>query len=119
MNRKWKTLLVFLLGMVFAELAADPTDYLALSRFQQGGLSSGESLFYWYFLTASFYFAIFLLAYFLSKTGFVEPVHVVYLLMGLVLYGAYKTYVVYGGATAPSYAVFTILLTTTIALGIL
>lgn len=92
MSERWKTVFAFLSGAVLANLAADPTDVLFFQRVSEGTpLSSSEQAWLWYLLPSLFYGALFFAAYLASRTGFLQPVHIIYVLMGLVVFGTVRS----------------------------
>jgi len=97
MNERWKLVLAFIGGMVLASIGSDPTDYLFFTRASQGALSSAEQVWYWYFLPAFFYFGVFIFAYLSAKKGWLKPTDVVYIIMGLVVWGAVQSLGILGG----------------------
>lgn len=64
-STKWLIILSFIAGTVFAEIATDPTDFIFFMFFSN--LSREQALVIWYFLSASFYLLVLLIAYFLYK----------------------------------------------------
>jgi hypothetical protein len=92
MDRKWTIILAFLAGTIFAEIAADPTDYLFFQRAGEAGFSPSEAIGFWYFLTSGFYTALFVAAYIISRMRIIKPEHFIYAMMALVGWGAWQTY---------------------------
>jgi len=90
MDRRWKLVLAFIAGTVFAEIAADPTDYLFFQLREK--LTAEQSVMAWYFLTATFYAALFAAAYMLASTRLISPENFVYAMMALVAFGVYLSF---------------------------
>jgi len=90
MERRWKLVLAFIGGTVFAELAADPTDYLFFQLRQQ--LTAEQGVLVWYFLTAGFYTALFIAAYAVASARIVTPETFIYVMMALVAFGGYMSW---------------------------
>lgn len=105
--------------MIFAELASDPTDMFAFEKFANLGLSASESVAYWYLLTSLFYIGIFIFAFIMAKTGYLKPVHIIYLLMFLVAFGAYRSILILGGAEIEMFPLAIVVLATIVSFGIL
>jgi hypothetical protein len=82
MDRRWKLVLAFIAGTVFAEIAADPSDYIFFQLREK--LTAEQSVMAWYFLTAAFYAALFAAAYMLASTRLISPENFVYAMMALV-----------------------------------
>jgi hypothetical protein len=90
MDRRWKLVLAFIAGTVFAEIAADPSDYIFFQLREK--LTAEQSVMAWYFLTAAFYTALFAAAYMLASTRLISPENFVYAMMALVVFGVYLSY---------------------------
>lgn len=86
MRRGWRILLAFIGGTIFAEISVDPTDYLFFQL--KDRLTAEQSAAMWYFLAAAFYSALFLAAYLVARTGVLKPEHIVYIMAGLIIFGA-------------------------------
>ncbi len=83
-------MLAFIAGTIFAEMAADPTDYIFFQLRQQ--LTAEQGVLAWYFLTAGFYTAVFIAAYALASARIVTAESFVYVMMALVAFGAYMSW---------------------------
>ena len=89
----WKFVLFFLLGCLFASLAADPiSDYLFFLRTsRETPLQHWEAVFYWYYLPAAVYLIFIILALILWKLEVVSAKDFVYLLLFFAGVGAILT----------------------------
>ncbi|MEM1944085.1 MAG: hypothetical protein QXE52_08395 [Candidatus Caldarchaeum sp.] len=85
MNRGWKIVLAFISGTIFAEVAADPTDYIYFQL--RSTMTPEQTAASWYFLTAAFYTALFAAAYLLARTKLVTAENFLYALLALTVLG--------------------------------
>jgi len=90
MDRRWKLVMAFIAGTVFAEIAADPSDYIFFQLRER--LTAEQSVAVWYFLTAAFYAALFAAAYMVASTRLISPENFVYVMMALVVFGVYLSF---------------------------
>jgi hypothetical protein len=96
----WRFVLAFLLGSIFAEFTSDVlSDMLFFRRVGTGTpLSPVESVWYWYYLPALVYTAMFVAAYLLMKAHVVKPKHFVYALIFLAGIGMVASLKALGGS---------------------
>ncbi|MEM1949379.1 MAG: hypothetical protein QXY50_02805 [Candidatus Caldarchaeum sp.] len=90
MNRRWKILLAFIAGTVFAEMAADPTDYLFFQLREK--MTAEQSVAAWYFLTAGFYTALFIAAYIIARARLMTAENFLYAMVALTVVGVYLSW---------------------------
>ncbi|MEM2066739.1 MAG: hypothetical protein QXH59_09675 [Candidatus Caldarchaeum sp.] len=117
MERGWKIVLAFIAGAIWGELSSDPTDAIFFRNFSQ--LSGEQALFYWYFLTASFYLVLFIAAYIVAKTGIVSPENFVYVMMALVVGGFFLTWETMNRQVDARVLIVTLGIPLTVSLGLL
>lgn len=90
--KSWHLFIIFILGMCIGEIMPEPTDFIYFYAQGQGSITPELSVYYWYFLSATFYAAILVLAVILWKTGKASPRTIIYVLIFFLIVGAILTY---------------------------
>ena len=118
MDRRWKLVIAFIAGTIFAEVAADPTDYIFFQLRQQMTLE--QTVLAWYFLAAAFYIALLIAAYIIASTRLITPETFIYVIMAMVVFGAWMSYRVIAQQSGDTQtAAMLLAIPLTVALGIL
>lgn len=78
--------------MCIGELMPEPTDFIYFMASMQGPIPPELNMFYWYFLSATFYLVILIIAVILWKGGKASPRAIIYTLIFFLIVGAILTY---------------------------
>jgi len=116
-NRKWKLVLTFIAGCVFGELSSDFTDWIYFTYYRS--VTAETAPIVWYWLTASWYIVLFLIAYLVAKTRLVTAESFVYFMMFMAVLGGYLSWNALAQQDPWPYLMFVLGIPTMVSLGLL